>query len=219
MGIVLVLTVAVRCRRVPLLGYIATAAALLMSVGLLLRTAAWSWAASMGMMLFSLAVAMRSSRWALIARTTTDRWPKGWWSATGAVSLAPRLFQPAHRRSVASSGARSDPCWRVERVGDSRRERESRCLPESRRHRRASHPTSIVIVGGGAAGLAAAEMLRREGYEGPLTMISADDDAPVDRPNLSKDFLAGTAGEDWIPLRPHGVVLRTQGSTLFSIRG
>ena len=59
-----------------------------------------------------------------------------------------------------------------------------------------------MIVGGGAAGLAAADMLRREGYGGPLTMISADDSPPCDRPNLSKDFLAGTAQEDWIPLRP-----------------
>jgi NADPH-dependent 2,4-dienoyl-CoA reductase/sulfur reductase-like enzyme len=66
----------------------------------------------------------------------------------------------------------------------------------------ASHPSSIVIVGGGAAGLAAAEMLRREGYSGPLTMISADSDPPCDRPNLSKDFLAGTAADEWIPLRP-----------------
>jgi len=44
-------------------------------------------------------------------------------------------------------------------------------------------------------------MLRREGYTGPLTMISADDSPPVDRPNLSKDYLAGTAQEDWVPLR------------------
>jgi NADPH-dependent 2,4-dienoyl-CoA reductase/sulfur reductase-like enzyme len=44
-------------------------------------------------------------------------------------------------------------------------------------------------------------MLRREGYGGSLTMISADDSAPYDRPNLSKDFLAGTAPPDWIPLR------------------
>jgi NADPH-dependent 2,4-dienoyl-CoA reductase/sulfur reductase-like enzyme len=45
-------------------------------------------------------------------------------------------------------------------------------------------------------------MLRREGYEGTLTIVSADDSPPVDRPNLSKDYLAGTAQEDWIPLRP-----------------
>ena len=58
------------------------------------------------------------------------------------------------------------------------------------------------MIGGGAAGLAAADMLRREGYSGPLTMISADSAPPCDRPNLSKDFLAGTAPEEWIPLRP-----------------
>lgn len=63
-------------------------------------------------------------------------------------------------------------------------------------------PSSIVIVGGGAAGLAAAEMLRRKGYTGPLRMISADTAPPCDRPNLSKDFLAGNAPDDWIPLRP-----------------
>jgi NADPH-dependent 2,4-dienoyl-CoA reductase/sulfur reductase-like enzyme len=66
----------------------------------------------------------------------------------------------------------------------------------------AGMPASVVIVGGGAAGLAAADMLRRRGYGGSLTMISADDAPPCDRPNLSKDFLAGTAQEDWIPLRP-----------------
>jgi NADPH-dependent 2,4-dienoyl-CoA reductase/sulfur reductase-like enzyme len=60
----------------------------------------------------------------------------------------------------------------------------------------------VVIVGGGAAGFAALDMLRREGYDGTLTMISADDAPPCDRPNLSKDFLAGTAPADWIPLRP-----------------
>ena len=60
----------------------------------------------------------------------------------------------------------------------------------------------IVIVGGGAAGHAAAETLRREGYDGDLTLVSADPSPPVDRPNLSKDYLAGNAPEEWIPLRP-----------------
>jgi len=65
----------------------------------------------------------------------------------------------------------------------------------------ASNPESVVIVGGGAAGDMAAETLRREGYSGPITLISADTDAPYDRPNVSKDYLAGTAQEEWMPLR------------------
>src|SRR4029078_5964927 len=72
---------------------------------------------------------------------------------------------------------------------------------EQAKRRPPAPPASIVIVGGGAAGLAAADMLRREGQDGPLTMISVDSDQPVDRPNLSKDYLAGSAKEDWIPLR------------------
>jgi apoptosis-inducing factor 3 len=64
------------------------------------------------------------------------------------------------------------------------------------------HPASIVIVGAGAAGECAAETLRHEGYSGKLTLYDADPDAPYDRPNLSKDYLAGTASEDWIPLHP-----------------
>jgi NADPH-dependent 2,4-dienoyl-CoA reductase/sulfur reductase-like enzyme/nitrite reductase/ring-hydroxylating ferredoxin subunit len=67
--------------------------------------------------------------------------------------------------------------------------------------KRASGPRRIVIAGGGAAGFAAAEMLRRDGFDGDLTMLSADAAAPYDRPNCSKDFLAGTAPAEWMPLR------------------
>ena len=65
----------------------------------------------------------------------------------------------------------------------------------------AGSPKKIVIVGGGAAGFAAAEMLRRQRYEGSIVMLSDDAAPPVDRPNLSKDYLAGTAPEEWVPLR------------------
>lgn len=96
------------------------------------------------------------------------------------------------------------PCWRVERVADSVFVREkltsSRTTVERITGSQAL-PTSIVIIGGGAAGLVAAVTLRREGYEGPVTILSADDSAPYDRPNLSKEYLTGEAAEEWMPLR------------------
>jgi NADPH-dependent 2,4-dienoyl-CoA reductase/sulfur reductase-like enzyme/nitrite reductase/ring-hydroxylating ferredoxin subunit len=59
----------------------------------------------------------------------------------------------------------------------------------------------FVIVGGGASGFAAAQRLRQHGFAGGITMISADADAPYDRPNVSKDYLAGTAEPEWMPLK------------------
>jgi NADPH-dependent 2,4-dienoyl-CoA reductase/sulfur reductase-like enzyme/nitrite reductase/ring-hydroxylating ferredoxin subunit len=65
----------------------------------------------------------------------------------------------------------------------------------------AKSPASVVIVGAGAAGNAAAEMLRREAYSGAITLLGEEPTPPCDTPNLSKDYLAGTAPEEWIPLR------------------
>lgn len=94
-------------------------------------------------------------------------------------------------------------CWKVERRGDKvfvteKLPRQAASAPE---RDSGGQPQKIVIIGGGAAGFAAAEMLRRRNFTGDLTMLSADGDAPYDRPNLSKDYLAGTAEEAWIPLR------------------
>ena len=93
-------------------------------------------------------------------------------------------------------------CWRVEQRDGKVFVREKLAQPAPTTSALTQNPSSIVIVGGGAAGLAAADMLRREGYSNPVTLISADEDAPVDRPNLSKDYLAGEAQDDWIPLWP-----------------
>ena len=106
---------------------------------------------------------------------------------TGAAVKAP-AFDPLTR-------------WKVEAEGD-RLFVRSRIDPVSPgRHAPPSNSDRIVIIGGGAAGFAAAEMLRRLGHCGSLTMLSEDGDPPCDRPNLSKDYLAGTAPEEWIPLK------------------
>ena len=63
------------------------------------------------------------------------------------------------------------------------------------------NPASVVIIGAGAAGAACADMLRTKGYTGPVTLVADEKPSPVDRPNLSKDYLAGSAPEEWIPVR------------------
>jgi NADPH-dependent 2,4-dienoyl-CoA reductase/sulfur reductase-like enzyme/nitrite reductase/ring-hydroxylating ferredoxin subunit len=95
-------------------------------------------------------------------------------------------------------------CWRVERSGERIAIREK--LPKAAPARRAAGTAGekFLIVGGGAAGFAAAERLRREGFDGEVAILSRDPDLPVDRPNLSKDFLAGKAPEDWVFIKSAG---------------
>lgn len=106
---------------------------------------------------------------------------------TGAASRAP-AFAPL-------------ATWRTEIVGDTVVVRaQDTATPASPPHQ-GTEPGRIVIVGGGAAGFAAAQRLRELGFGGTVRMLSADTAAPCDRPNLSKDYLAGTAPEEWIPLQ------------------
>ena len=92
--------------------------------------------------------------------------------------------------------------WQVERHGEKIFVRHKRQPQKPRVRGPVDTPGRIVIVGGGAAGFATAEMLRRQQFGGSIVMLSSDAAPPVDRPNLSKDYLAGSAPEDWLPLRP-----------------
>ena len=116
------------------------------------------------------------------------------------------------RAASAPPALNAIPCYEVVREGG--RVRVGRRLPEPEPPASpAGAPARIVVVGAGAAGHVACETLRREGYRGQLLLIGADTALPVDRPNLSKDYLAGSAPEDWLPLRPreffdeHGIEL------------
>ncbi len=102
-------------------------------------------------------------------------------------------------KAVGAPALADNACYEVARAGDLVQVRTKK--PDAaRRAASSSAPSSVVIVGAGAAGAACVEMLRKEGYAGSITMIGAEEPGPVDRPNLSKDYLAGSAPEEWIPL-------------------
>jgi NADPH-dependent 2,4-dienoyl-CoA reductase/sulfur reductase-like enzyme/nitrite reductase/ring-hydroxylating ferredoxin subunit len=90
-------------------------------------------------------------------------------------------------------------CYRVERQGDRIVVGEK---VEPPRREGASGPDPVVVVGAGAGGEAVAEELRRQEYRGRIVLLAPEGELPYDRPNLSKDYLAGTAPEEWIPLHP-----------------
>ena len=102
--------------------------------------------------------------------------------------------------AIAAPALNNVACYKIEKRGE--RFFVTGKIDKKAERRPKSSPASVVIIGAGAAGGAAAEMLRREGYDGPVTLIGADESLPYDRPNLSKDYLAGNAPEEWIPLRP-----------------
>ena len=123
----------------------------------------------------------------------------------GPLPAASRVLLAADRRGGARAGIRSADLLAVARERDVVFVRE-KLEPSRPRYRAVGRVPTLRRQWSSSAvaprRLAAADMLRREGYAGPVTMISADSDAPVDRPNLSKDYLAGEAQEDWMPLWP-----------------
>ncbi len=105
------------------------------------------------------------------------------------------------RTGAALGGPALNPVASSEVVRDGDLVRVGKKRPEWRGAAPSRAPESVVIVGAGPAGAVCAETLRRHGYEGPVTLIGSELPGPVDRPNLSKDYLAGNAPEEWIPLR------------------
>jgi NADPH-dependent 2,4-dienoyl-CoA reductase/sulfur reductase-like enzyme/nitrite reductase/ring-hydroxylating ferredoxin subunit len=129
-------------------------------------------------------------------------WHHACFSLRTGEALRPPALDPVSRWRVEQRDGSAYVIEKIESV-------EPRSLPTN-----AGIPRSVVIVGGGAAGNAAAETLRWEGYSGRITMLSADGSVPCDRPNLSKGYLAGTAAAESNPLRPfefyekHGIDLK-----------
>ena len=102
--------------------------------------------------------------------------------------------------AVGPPSPRDIATWEVHREGD--RVRVGKKRPAGVSRSGATGPRSVVMVGAGGAADFAAATLRREGYGGPITLIGRDDErVPMDRPNLSKDFLSGVAPEEWLPIR------------------
>lgn len=97
------------------------------------------------------------------------------------------------------------PCWTVTqrdgRVYVDHKQEHDPLAPVSPVENKA-HPAAVVIIGAGAAGSAAAEMLRREGYEGSITILDGEAEAPYDRTFLSKSFPADEKKP--VSLRPDG---------------
>ncbi len=124
----------------------------------------------------------------IVGDTVRCPWHHACFSLRSGEAIRPPALNPVACYQVEVSGATVRVTGKVERRP---------AAPSARK----DAPASVVIVGGGAAGDSAAATLRAEGYGGPITIVDPDTDAPYDRPNCSKDYLAGSASEDWLPLR------------------
>jgi apoptosis-inducing factor 3 len=137
-----------------------------------------------------------------VGRAVTCPWHHACFDLASGVALKAPALSPLDR-------------WKVEEADGRVFVREKLPAASSPARDTAADPRAIVIVGGGAAGFAAAQRLRDLGYDGEVTVVSADVDAPYDRPNVSKDYLAGEADPAWMPLkdeafyRDNRIVLRT----------
>ena len=145
--------------------------------------------------------ARTSSPSARSALTTADRSARASSSATRCAARGiTRASLSARAPPLRAPALEPIACFDVA----TQRRQARRCSASAARSRRSSRgggPSSVVIVGAGAAGNACAETLRRPATRGPSRCFGAEATTPVDRPNLSKDYLAGTAPEEWMRLR------------------
>jgi apoptosis-inducing factor 3 len=103
--------------------------------------------------------------------------------------------------AVAAPAMRPLRVFSTVREGDVVRVKSDARLVPAQAMNRAGGREHIVIVGAGAAGSFAASELRRVGFGGRVTLLTRESRVPYDKPNLSKDYLAGRAQPEWIPLR------------------
>ena len=151
-------------------------------------------------------VAVRRGEEAFVLAATCGHYGAPLWDG---VFLGTELRCPWHhaRFDVRTGEAVNPPSprglatWLVVREG-SRVRTGARREPTAARTAVRNAPSSVLIVGAGGAGDACAEQLRRRGYDGPITLVAKDGEGwPIDRPNLSKDVLAGSAPDEWLPIR------------------
>ena len=117
-------------------------------------------------------------------------WHKSVFRVTDGELLDPPALDDLTRYEVSVSGGRVSvtlPDAQQSPQQSSANEKDDRCF---------------VLAGAGAAGVAAAETLRKLGFAGRVVMLSGEAELPYDRTKLSKEILSGNAGVEALPLRP-----------------